>query len=204
MYRFHPRWVRARELVRTGHIGTVRVIQTAFGYANTDPNNIRNIREYGGGALYDIGCYAVSLSRFLLDTEPKRVLCLVNRDPEFGTDILTSGILEFAGAVSTFTVGTQVFPYQRVDIWGTGGRIHIRIPFNAYDDVPSTMTVTTGVGEREVAFEPADQYRLQFDAFSTAVRSGGPTPVPPEDAVRNLAVMDALFRSERTGTWEAL
>jgi predicted dehydrogenase len=204
MYRFHPRWVRARELVRTGHIGTVRVIHTGFGYANTDPANIRNIREYGGGALYDIGCYAVSLSRFLLDAEPKRVLSLVNRDPEFGTDILTSGILEFAEARSAFTVGTQIFPHQRVDIWGTGGRIHIKIPFNAYDDVPSTMTVTTGVGEREVSFEPADQYRLQFDSFSTAVRSGGPAPVPTEDAVRNLAVIDALFRSERTGAWETV
>jgi len=204
MYRFHPQWVRAREIVRTGHIGTVREIYTAFGYANTDPANIRNIRAYGGGALYDIGCYAVSLSRFLLGAEPRRALSLITRDPEFDTDILTTGILEFAGARSTFTAGTQVFPFQRVDIWGTGGRIHIRIPFNAYDDVPSTMTVTTGIGEREIAFEPADQYRLQFAAFSEAVRNGGDAPVPAEDAVKNLSVMDALFRSERSGTWEAV
>jgi predicted dehydrogenase len=204
MYRFHPQWERARELVRTGHIGTVREIHTVFGYTNTDPNNIRNIRSYGGGALYDIGCYAVSLSRFLLGEEPGRVLSLVTRDAVFGTDNLTSGILEFTGARSTFTVGTQIFPHQRVDIWGTGGRIHIHIPFNAYDDVPSTMTVTTGIGEREVMCGPADQYRLQFDAFSAAVRNGGEVPVPAEDAVRNLAVMDALFRSERSGTWETV
>jgi predicted dehydrogenase len=204
MYRFHPQWVRTHELVRTGHIGAVSEIHTAFGYANADPANIRNILEFGGGAIYDIGCYAVSLSRFLLGSEPIRALGLVTRDSALGIDTLTSGILEFAQARATFTVGTRIFPHQEVDIRGTGGGIRIMIPFNSYDDVPSIVRVTTGVGEREIAFGPADQYRLQFEAFSTAVREGKPAPIPPEDAVGNLAVMDALFRSEQSGTWETV
>jgi predicted dehydrogenase len=202
MYRFHPRWARARDLVRTGHIGIVREIRTLFGYANADPSNFRNVREFGGGALYDIGCYAVSLSRFLLGAEPRRALGFISRDPGFDTDILTTAILDFGDARSTFTVGTRIFPHQSVDIWGTGGRIRLPIPFNTYDDTPSTMTVATGTGERKIVFEPVDQFQLEFEAFSQAVRNGGAAPVTPDDAVNNLAVMDAVFRSERSGTWE--
>ncbi len=202
MYRYHPRWVRARELVLTGNIGSIRAIHTLFGYHNTDPGNIRNVKEYGGGALYDIGCYAVSLSRFLTGGEPERAFARITRDPATGTDILTSAVLDFGEARALFTVGTRMFPCQQVDVIGTGGGIHIPLPFNAYDDVPTTMTVTTGIGERVISFDPADQYRLQFEAFSEAVRSGGPAPADPLDAVRNLAAMDAVFRSGDTGDTE--
>jgi len=202
MYRFHPQWKRAAELARTGNIGTVRAVHTFFSYHNTDPQNIRNIFEMGGGALYDIGCYAVSTARYMFEREPIRVMSLMNRDSSFKTDVLTSGVMDFGEGHAVFTVGTQLFPYQRVDIHGSSGRIQIRIPFNTFEDVPAKITVTTGVGSREIQFEPADQYGLQFEEFSETVRKGGPVPVPPEDALNNIAVIDALFRSENSGNWE--
>ncbi|MHB9031194.1 MAG: Gfo/Idh/MocA family protein [Candidatus Latescibacterota bacterium] len=204
MYRFHPQWVHARDLVRTGHIGNLKAIHTFFGYNNPDPKNIRNRPETGGGAIYDIGCYAVSLSRLLFGREPERVLSCISHDPSMGVDVLTSGILDFGGPRSLFTVGMQVFSWQRVEVFGSGGRIEVKIPFNSYDDIPSFITVATGIGEREVPLGPADQFRLEFEAFSAAVRSGGPAPLPEEDTVANLAVMDALFRSGQSGNWERI
>jgi len=202
MYRFHPQWIHAKELVTTGNIGTIRSVHTFFSYNNTDPNNIRNIPEMGGGALYDIGCYAVSAARYIFDREPSKVISLVNRDPVFKTDILTSGILDFADGHSVFTVGTRTFPYQRVDIIGSGGSIHIHIPFNTFTDVPANMTVVISVGTREIQFAPADQYELQIVHFSEAIRKGTQAPTPIEDAIHNLGVMDALFKSEKSGNWE--
>jgi predicted dehydrogenase len=142
------------------------------------------------------------MARALFGREPERVLSLIQRDPSFGTDILTSGILDFGGPRSLFTVGMQVSAGQKVEIFGSGGKIRVEIPFNAYDDVPSLLTVTTGIGERVVPVGPADQFRLEFDAFSAAVRNGGPAPVSHHETIRNLAVMDALFRSEKSGSWE--
>ncbi len=204
MYRFHPQWTHTLELVRTGHIGNLRAVHTFFGYNNPDPGNFRNVLEYGGGALYDIGCYAVSVARTLFGREPERALSLIQRDPAFGTDILTSGILDFGGPRSLFTVGTQISSGQKVELHGTGGKIRVEIPFNAYDDVPSLVTIITGIGERVTPVGPADQFRLEFEAFSDAVRNGGPIPVPPQDTIRNLTVMDALFRSEKSGGWETI
>ena len=202
MYRFHPQWIHAKELVTTGNIGTIRSVHTFFSYNNTDPNNIRNIPEMGGGALYDIGCYAVSAARYMFDREPSKVLSLVNRDPGFKTDILTSGILDFGNGNSVFTVGTLTFPYQRVDIIGSSGSIHLQIPFNTFTDVPAQITVVTSVGSREIQFDPADQYELQIVQFSEAIRKGTQAPTPLEDAIHNLIVMDALFNSEKSGNWE--
>ena len=202
MYRFHPRWLRVRELAATGHIGAVTAIHTAFSYNNADPRNIRNIAEYGGGGIYDIGCYAVSVPRFVLGREPLRVVSTLRRDPDFGTDVLTSAIMDFGDAHATFTVGTRHFSAQGVDIYGTGGRMHLPVPFNTFEDVPALLTVVTGVGTREVAFGPADQYGCQFDAFSRAVRAGGPVPTPIDDAVANMAVLDVLFLSAESGVFE--
>ncbi|MCE5249659.1 Gfo/Idh/MocA family oxidoreductase [bacterium] len=204
MYRFHPQWRRVRELIITGNIGTVRAVHTYFSYNNTDPRNIRNMLETGGGALYDIGCYAVSTARYVYGCEPERVLSLIARDTSFKTDVLTSGLMDFPEGHALFTVSTQAFPHQKVDIHGSGGRILVHIPFNTFDDVPAAVTVSTGVGVREVRFDPVDQYGLQFGEFSEAVRKGGPVPVPPEDAVNNCMVLDAFFRSEKSGTWETV
>ncbi|MFC1538902.1 Gfo/Idh/MocA family protein [Candidatus Latescibacterota bacterium] len=204
MYRYNPQWKRAKEIITTGNIGTVRSVQTYFSYNNNNPKNIRNIPELGGGALYDIGCYAISAARFMFGREPVKTVSLINRHSDFKTDILTSGILDFDDGHSVFTVGTLNFPYQKVDIIGTGGSIHIRIPFNTYTDVPAEMTVVTSVGSRELKFHPADQYEIQIDAFSESVRNGSPEPTPIEDAINNMSVIDAVFRSEQSGNWETV
>jgi predicted dehydrogenase len=202
MYRFHPQWKRAREIVRSGEIGRVHTIHTIFSYMLTDPTNIRNILSVGGGAIPDIGCYAVSSARFLMGKEPLRVISLVHRDPKLKTDILTSGILDFGTARSVFTVGTQSFPWQRVDLLGSGGQLSVHLPFNAFPDTPLLLTVDTGVGPRKVFTPATDQYVELFEAFSRTVREGGAVPTPPQDAVDNMKVLDALFRSEKSEAWE--
>ena len=202
MYRMHPQWKRAREIVRAGEIGEVSAIHSTFTYMNKDPRNIRNIAEAGGGAVPDIGCYAVSSARFLMGREPARVVSLVRRDPALKTDVLTSGILDFGGPRALFTVSTQMHPTQKVEVLGTGGSISIPLPFNAFTDTPMQITVTTGVGTRSVSLPVVDQYVQMFEGFSRAVRDGGPVPTPPQDAIDNMKVLDALFRSEKNGSWE--
>ncbi|OHD75962.1 MAG: oxidoreductase [Spirochaetes bacterium RIFOXYC1_FULL_54_7] len=203
MYRFHPQWRRAHDLVECADIGKVQAVQGWFSFNNTDPQNIRNIADFGGGALLDIGCYTVSSARFLMGSEPEQVICLVERDPVFKTDILSSAILDFGGGRrAVFTVGTQSFPMQRVDAYGTGGSLSIEVPFNMFGDVPGRLTVINSVGKRLVETEIVDQYLLQFDAFAQAIAEGGPVPTPLGDAVANLAVLDALAASAASGKWE--
>ena len=202
MYRFHPQWRRVREIVRAGEIGKVQSVHTSFAFMQTDPANIRNILEAGGGSLYDIGCYAASCARFVIGTEPVRALCLAQRDRTFGTDTLSTGVLDFGSARATFTVSTQTFPSQRVEVFGAAGHIVVHLPFNAWPDAPVRVTVTTAVGVRTIETPPTDQYVEMVEAFSRAVRGGGAVPTPARDAVDNLKVLDALFRSERSGAWE--
>jgi predicted dehydrogenase len=202
MYRFHPQWAHAKQVVQSGEIGKVQFVQIQFTYNNKDPRNIRNILDTGGGAMYDIGCYACSSSRFVMGKEPERAISIVRRDAEFGTDTLSSAMLDFGDARALFTVSTQSFPVQQVDIVGTSGTITIFIPYNMYDDVPAEVRITTGIGPRMVRLGPAGQYRLMFDAFSKSIIEGKPVPTPPEDAIANMRAIDALFRSEKSGLWE--
>ena len=171
MYRFHPQWQKARQLVREGRIGQLRTIQTFFSYFNDDPQNIRNQRDIGGGALMDIGCYPISLSRFIFDAEPDRVLGLIERDPNTQVDRLTSGVLEFFQGTSTFTCATQLMPYQRVNIFGTSGRIEIEIPFNAPVDRPCRIWVQLGLAPNA----PDRRDPLRYERPVHACR---PTPSP--------------------------
>jgi predicted dehydrogenase len=199
MYRHHPSWVVARELVATGRIGSLVAVDSWFSYFNDDPANIRNIAAYGGGALYDIGCYSVNLSRMLFGTEPDRVSAVVRRDPASGVDVLASGLLDFPNGTATFTCATRVEPDQRVSIYGTEGRITIDIPFNIPPDLPTRVRLTAG-GDPPVApateiieLPPDDPYAMEAERFAEAIRAGGPAPVPPTDAVANLAVIERLF-----------
>ena len=201
MYRFQPQWLRARELCATGEIGSITDIHTFFSYNNPDPDNIRNIAEYGGGALMDIGCYAISVPRFILGREPLKVVSSITTDPTFKTDKLTSAILDFGDVRALFTVGTKTFPYQQVVIHGTAGDITIHVPFNTFVDVPATMTVRNSVGARDIQFESSDQYGLQFDAFAEAYRNNDPAPIAPDDAINNMKVIDAVFQSAKSGSW---
>src|ERR1700737_3741105 len=207
MVRTHPQWLRARELVVSGRIGQLRAAMGFFSYFNNDPSNIRNIPEYGGGALMDIGCYPITTSRFMFGEEPSRVLGLVERDPQMKVDRLTSAILDFPSGQSTFTCSTQLVPYQRSYFLGTQGRVEIEIPFNAPIDRPCRIFIDDGRdvfggGISTESFPVCDQYTIQGDVFSRAIRGDAEVPVSLEDAVKNMAVIEAIFRSGDSGKWE--
>ena len=202
MYQHHPQWQWAKKRVFEGKIGELRTIQSFFSYYNSDPNNIRNKADTGGGGLMDIGCYCISLSRFIFGAEPRRVCGIMEEDPEMKVDRLTSGILEFASGTSTFTCATQLVRYQRVNIFGTKGRIEIEIPFNTPPDQPCKIWHGDDARIEEVILGICNQYTIQGDLFSRAVLEDREVPTPLEDAVANMQVIDALARSARSGSWE--
>jgi predicted dehydrogenase len=208
MIRSYPQWLRVRELLDEERIGKLRSIMGIFSYFNINPANIRNQVDSGGGALMDIGCYLVHASRYAFAREPRRVVALIDRDPQMHTDRLTSAILDFDGGQSIFTCSTQLVPYQRIHFLGTKGRIEIEIPFNAPKDRPTRIFIDDGgelfgSGITTESFPILDQYTLQGDAFSKAVLEGGEVPVPVEDAIKNMAVIDAIFGSAASGEWES-
>ena len=208
MVRHHPQWQLAREIARSGRIGEVRAIQTFFSYFLTDPENIRNRADVGGGGLYDIGCYAILTARYIFDAEPVRVVGMLDRDPVMATDRLSSALMEFPGGRHlSFICSTQLVPYQRVQIAGTRGRIEVQVPFNAFPNQISRVFLDDGqdlagssVKVEEVA--ACDQYTLQGDDFSRVVLGEKKADWPIEDAVANMRVIDALFRSAQTNRWE--
>lgn len=208
MVRSHPQWLRLRELLDEGRIGELRSVLGFFSYFNINPDNIRNKADIGGGALMDIGCYLVHASRFAFAAEPTRVVAAIDRDPQMHTDRLTSAILDFAAGQSVFTCSTQLVPYQRIQFLGTKGRIELEIPVNAPPDRPTRLFIDSGSdlfggGITTETFPVCDQYTLQGDAFSKAVLENGQVPVPVEDAISNMAVIEAIFRSGKSGRWEA-
>lgn len=200
MVRTHPQWLETRRLIKSGRIGALRSITCFFSYFNPDPTNIRNQLELGGGALMDIGCYPITISRFMFETEPRRVMSLIERDPLFGTDSLTTAVLDFPQGHSTFTCSTRLAPYQRMIFLGTEGRIEVLIPFNAPNDRPTEILVDT----ETIEFPICDQYEIQGSQFSQAIRENSQQPIPLEDAISNMAVIDAVFRSATTGNWEEI
>jgi predicted dehydrogenase len=204
MYRHHPQWQRALQLVNEGRIGELHTIQSFFSYHNVDPANIRNMADIGGGGLMDIGCYCISSARFIFGDEPRRVMGIVEHDPAFRTDRLASGVLDFGRGTATFTCATQLAAFQRVNILGTGGRIEIEIPFNAPADRPCRIWHHYAGGVDEIVLPVADQYTLQGDLFSLAVLKDTQVPTPLEDAVANMKVIEAVFCSGESGTWAAV
>lgn len=204
MYRFHPQWRRTREIVAEGGIGELRSIHSFFSYFNGDGENIRNKRSAGGGGLMDIGCYGISLSRFIFGAEPRRVMGIVEYDPQFKTDRLASGILDFGSGTSTFTCSTQLVYYQRVNILGTTGRIEIEIPFNAPPDKTCRLWHQHDNHLEEVTFEACNQYTIQADEFSLAVLNNTPVPTPLEDAVSNMKVIEGVLESGKRNAWVTL
>ncbi len=207
MVRTHPEWLRAREIVGSGAIGELRAIMSAFSYFNRDPKNVRNVLQYGGGGVMDIGCYPITMSRFLFEREPARVVSLIDRDAETGIDRLSSALLDYAPGQAVFTCSTQMVPYQRMQIFGTKGRIEIEIPYNIPPDRPSRIFIDDGseLGGRSARteeFPTADQYTVQGDEFSRAIQEGGEVPVPLENALANMRVIDAVLRSGESGRWE--
>jgi predicted dehydrogenase len=203
----HPQWLRLRELLAEDRIGKLRSMVGVYSYCNADPNNIRNQVEAGGGALMDIGCYLVHASRYAFGQEPTRVIARIDRDPQMRIDRLSSAILDFADGQSIFTCGTQMLPCQRIQFLGTRGRIELEIPFNAPPDRPARLFIDTsgdlgGSGIVAESFAACDQYTLQGDVFSQAVLENTEAPVPIEDSIKNMAVLDAIFHSAHSGQWE--
>ncbi len=209
MVRTHPQWLRVKELVDSGRIGEVRSVLGHFSYFNNDPQNIRSRVDYGGGGLMDIGCYPITTSRFVLEEEPTRVVSLMERDPELKIDRLTSAILDFPTAQVIFTCSTQMVPYQRMHFLGTRGRIEVVIPFNAPNDEPCRILVDDqgDFSDEEIEileFATCDQYGIQGDLFSKAILQQTEVPTPLEDAVKNMAVIEAIFRSADSQQWEVV
>lgn len=198
MYRLHPLWQEVRRLIGAGTIGELVAFQSFFSYRNLDPTDIRNQVTTGGGALLDIGCYPVNAARMLFGSEPGEVKALIRRHPDFGTDVITSALLDFGSRHATFTVSTMLEPDQRVDLVGSEGRLRIEIPFNIPPDRPNRIAIFAGgrppmdPGVKVVEIPTSDQYGVQADAFAAAVRSGGPVPTDPIDAVRNLEVLERI------------
>lgn len=209
MARTHPQWLRAKAVVDSGELGDLRLMVGAFSYFNRDAANIRNSLDAGGGALMDIGCYPVTLSRMIFASEPTRVTACIERDPDFGTDRFTSAILEYPQGQCVFSCSTQIAPYQRITILGTKARLELEIPFNAPPDRPLRVIVDTGkslFGEtaRIEEMPICDQYTIQGDLFSRAILENGPVPVALEDSLANMKVIEAIFRSAVSRQWEPI
>jgi predicted dehydrogenase len=207
MVRAHPQWDGVRSLIADGRIGELKLVVGHFSYYRRDPNDVRSRVEWGGGALLDIGCYPITVSRWLFGTEPEAVVGQMERDPDMKVDRLVSALLRFPNGQASFTCAGQLAPYQRMNVFGTTARIDIEIPFNSPADRPARICVDDGgkfAGESAevIEFPAVDQYRLQADRFSDAIRGIGEVAVPLENAIANMAVIDALFRSADTGTWE--
>jgi predicted dehydrogenase len=208
MVRTHPQWQQALDLCRDGQLGEPRAYVGTFSYFNDDPTNIRNIADYGGGGLMDIGCYLVMTSRLLFGEEPPRVCALMSRDAATGVDTLTSLMLDYPSGQAIGLCSTRMAPHQRVLVMGTRARLEIEVPFNAPPTDPTRLWIDDGSdlhggSRREIVVPVCNQYRVQGDRFSKAILDGGAQPYPLEESIANMQVIDALFRSARTGGWEA-
>ena len=207
MVRHHPQWHAAREHLRAGEIGTLRYMQVPFSYYNDDPANIRNAADIGGGAMYDIGCYAITAGRWFFEAAPQRVVAMIDRDPTFQTDRLASALLDFgAGRQLALTVSTQSVRYQRVQLVGTHGRVEVEMPFNPGEGQPTRYLIQAkgGTELRTVNLPGANQYALQCDAFAHAVRNDAPDVAALDDAAMNLRVIEAVFASALSGRVEVV
>ncbi|MBI9104149.1 MAG: Gfo/Idh/MocA family oxidoreductase [Spirochaetales bacterium] len=203
MFQFHPLWLKVKELIAIGEIGKLRGVHTFFTYNNTNPENIRNKLELGGGAIRDIGCYGIASTNFITPTLPKRIMSTVLTDPDFGTDKLSSFTLDYGDFQAMCTVSTQTWSSQSVKILGTGGIIEIPIPFNIFPDVPAEILIKNGVGERVISTGPADVYACQFDTFAQAVESKDDHffKVRKKFSIENQIIMDTIFKSASENGW---
>jgi predicted dehydrogenase len=208
MVRTHPQWIKVLELIEAGRIGKPRAVMGHFSYNNQDPQNIRNIAAAGGGGLMDIGCYLIYFARLVFREEPRRVVGVSDEDPATHTDVLTSALLDFPGGQAVFTCGTRMTPFQRVQIVGTEGRIQVQIPVNTPPDRASKILIDDGsdlegAGAETLQFELCDQYTIQGDLFARSIRENSEPVVSLDGSILNMAVIEAIFRSAKSGQWEA-
>ncbi|ASO04767.1 Gfo/Idh/MocA family protein [Arenibacter algicola] len=199
MYRHHPQWIKVKELVDQKAIGDIKTIQSSFSFFEDDPNSIVNSKEFGGGSLMDIGCYPISLSRLLFNSEPKSISSVIEYHPDFKVDVLASGILEFETGTSVFFSSTQLADNQQAQIFGTKGNIKFELPFNPPIDRPSKIWVTVGDDCQTIEFETCNQYTIQADLFALAIINNTLVPTPLEDSVKNMIVIEKLEESNLKG-----
>lgn len=206
MVRTHPQWLTVLKMINDGLIGKLEAIHGFFSYYNRDPANIRNKLEFGGGALLDIGCYPIHVARFIFGEEPEKVVSMIDHDPDWNVDRLTSAMLKFPSGQATFTVGTQIVPYQTVQFFGSKKKLELQIPFNAPADAACKIYISEGnislPYEKISTVEVCNQYTIQGDAFSLSILNDLTEPVPLEDALKNMAVIEAVFKSAESGQWE--
>jgi predicted dehydrogenase len=201
MYRHHPQTLKTKKLIEHGTIGELRNIHTMFTYYNVNPEDIRNQADIGGGGLLDIGCYCVSISRYLFDSEPRRVCATIEYDPKLEIDRLISAVLEFEKGNAVFTCSTQLTNHQYAKILGTKGKMELEIPFTPMPNDSAKITLQTGEKTEEIIFEPCDQYTIQGDMFAQAILNDTNVFTPFEDAVANMKVIDKIIESSKTGIW---
>ncbi len=207
MVRTHPKWLKVRDLIKAGRIGKLEAITGFFSYFNADASNIRNKPEMGGGALMDIGCYCINISRFIFAGKPQGVSGLIKKDESTGIDKLTSAMLRFPDGHATFTCSTQLVPYQKMQFFGTKGRIEVQIPFNIPPEAPTFVFIDDGAdlcGENveTIEFPAVNQYTIQGDLFSQAIRENSEQAISLEDSFATMAAIEAVFRAAETERWE--
>jgi len=204
MVTYHPQWLKVRELLASGAIGTLRHVQGAFTYFNLDPTNMRNILSLGGGALPDIGVYPTVSTRFVTGKEPKRVQATIERDRKFKTDIFSVIRADFGDFELSFYLSTQLAARQLMVFHGDKGFIEVHGPFNAglYDHHKVSLHNQDHTEETVFRFPGAAQYRLQVEAFARAAKGGKDPVFTLESSVKNQKVIDAIFRAGDSGGWE--
>ena len=201
MYGFHPKWQKAKEIIDLGYIGIVSHIHTVFSYSNHDPDNIRNIKEFGGGSLMDIGCYAINSARYLLGKEPERVVALISEHEQFKTDELTSAILDFGDSRALFSTSTTAYPQQEVKAYGSEGTLTVTIPFNDISEISGKILLENNESKEVIEVKPANHYLIMFDEFAKAVRKDNPAPLPLRNSLGNMKIIDAIFESAKNKCW---
>lgn len=210
MLRSHPQWPRMREIIRSGRIGPVLATQGFYTYFNRDPADLRNQHpERGGGGTYDLGCYTTAVARYVFEAEPTRVFAAMRRDPDFGTDCLASAILEFPTGQASWTICTQGARYQGLTILGAEGWMRPEIPHVPLPENPTRIDIAGNnwpgpFPDQTITLPPVNQYTLQGDRFSRLILGEEAEAWPLETALANMKVLDALFRSERSGNWETV
>ncbi|MGN6464055.1 MAG: Gfo/Idh/MocA family protein [Rhizobiaceae bacterium] len=204
MVTYHPQWLKVRDLITEGAIGRLRHVQGAFSYYNVDAGNMRNKPELGGGGLPDIGVYPTVATRFSTGKEPLRLQATVERDPKFGTDIYASIRAQFDGFDLTFYCATQMAARQVMVFHGDKGFIEVHAPFNAglYDHHRIELHNQNHTEARVFRFPDTRQYRLEAETFARAAQGEKVAVFTLEDSVRNVMMIDAIYRAAGHDGWE--